>query len=333
MRCTEPRNGPRARRVSRVLPTLGALASLGAIAPAQAQLQIVEFEVRAQAHATRADQMEHLERRDDTTMGLPWALTAQLDATAGSTAQDQVVTGTASATQTKTGWFSAYTVANHDWVSRRSELGSDTRYYTLLETTQPDTPLVLHFNFLGSRVRSDGYYSGNGVALDVEAWIAVEWNPPAHHIPDEQSLVWGFADRLDFASGYRFTSQDVDLQNIGTPMVHTDSHWQEMRNIGEITRDSFSGTLDFGLLQPGERFGFSYFARTNVQLATPYATTALAEVVDPFAFDDTPPPQFSFDGLTLPPAPVPEPASWLLGLAGLAVLAALHRTRSTPCAA
>jgi hypothetical protein len=319
------------RALARTLPVLLALAALGLSGRAQAQLQIVEFEVLAEATALRNGRMESSVLSDTSPLGLPWVLTTQLDATVGDSASTQRYAGTASATQTKTGWFRADSVAQHDWFTDPVEVASWTRFYALVETTQANTPLVLHFNFMGSSLRSDARYSARGAQLEVEAMISASLNPPAGSIPGASAAVWAFQDSIGFSSGYQLWHQEIDMQGIGMPALHTDTRWVDMRNLGEMRRDAFTGTLDFGLLQPGERFAFSYLARTHVRLDTTYAAVGTATVIDPFSLGGTPPPQFTMDGLILPAAPVPEPPAALLGLAGLAVLAAVRRTRRTPC--
>ncbi len=297
---------------------------------AHAELQIVDFEVSVLARAPQRGVTVEERKRDDTPLGVPWALTAQVDATQGPSALEQTVVGSAAATQTKTGWFKSQTVATHGWTSAVTEMASGTRFYMLLETTTPDTPMVLHFNFMGSRARAEAYYGARDVDLDVDAFIATSRNPSSGYIPDEVDAVWGFRDEVRANnSPYTFSSSFLDLQGIGIPTKSTVDKWVEFKRIGEITRGAFSGTLDFGLLQPGEQFAITYSSYTHLLIDSAYATSAVVEVVDPFSLEETLP-QFTMDGLTLPTAPVPEPSTYAMLAGGLLVLVARrHRHRTT----
>jgi hypothetical protein len=307
-------------------PLLGAVALLAATAAgtAHAELQIVDFEVRALARAPQGGQGVEVLKTSDVPLGVPWALTAQVDATTGPNALEQI--GNAAATQTKTGWFHSQAIANHGWTPTSSEMWSGTLFYMLLETNTPDTPMVLNFSFLGSRARIDPHYGIRDVDMDVEAYIATAMNPAAGVIPDEQDAVWGFRDNIGHLNGYTFASSITDTQGIGTPTRSTVDEWVEMRHIAEVERDAFFGTLDFGLLQPGERFAIAYYSNTNLRVESNYATAAVVEVKDPFSLENTPP-QFTMAGLTLPAAPVPEPSTYALFGAGLLALTKAARSR------
>lgn len=296
---------------------------------AHAELQIVDFEVSVFARAPQRGITVEERKSDDTPLGVPWALTALVDATHGPTALEQTVVGSASATQTKTGWFKAHSIATHGWTSEWTETSSGTRFYMLLETTTPDTPMVLHFNFMGSRARAEAHYGARNINLDVDAFIATSRNPSSGFIPGEVDAVWGVRDAVRANGPYTFSSSIVDRQGIGVPTASTVDEWVEFKRIGEIKRGAFSGTLDFGLLQPGEQFAITYSSHTHLLVDSTYATTAVVEVVDPFSLEETLP-QFTMDGLALPAAPVPEPSTYTTLAAGLLVLVAgRHRHRTT----
>ena len=286
-----------------------------------------------------------MDRSDDQRLGLPWALTSQLDlhvCNDGRFPCDQPA-GNISATQTKTGWFKSQAVLHHGFFPdfRPEEnlsvsgafANAETLYYSKVETTTPDTPLVLHFVFEGARASALAHYGGNGIDMDFGARISAMKNAPAGYIPDQQAVVWETgATVADSATGFEFTARDFDAQGIGSPSMTTEQGWvpSSFQYHGEVSRGRFVGTLDFGLLQPGESFSFSYASYVYLSSDRSYAAELFAQVVDPFELE-SPLPALELEGLPLLPRPsaVPLPGTSVMTLSALgALLAGSARRRA-----
>ncbi len=232
----------------------------------------------------------------------------------------------AAARQTPDGFFHAAVTLDQTWADRPGAhtVGAGTTFESLITTNQHDTPLVLDFLFLGSRLEAGTYYgSGDMVAstrLTIRAGIGNSTTPGL-------TPYWGFEDQLLLDARGNFVPQStstIDRNGIGLPSTHADHGWRDMVVFGQLNRDAFAATLDFGLLQPGEYFALHYSTEVRIVSDNPYASTARAEVIDPFSLRD-PPVQVTLRGLVLP-APVgvvPEPGTPGLLLAGLLGLAAL----------
>lgn len=299
------------------------LASL-ALAPAQADLKLESQHLRAWVQLAEPDMVLSGPSETVWALGQPPGPVTVVKAARGASLA-------AAARQTPDGFFHAAAALDQGWddLPGAHWVGAGTQFESLITTNQPDTPLLLDFLFLGSRLEAGAYYGiGNlqaSVRLGIRAGIG-------HSARTGVQLYWGFEDRLERVAGGVIQAQHVsatDRTGIGLPAVQTSSGWQNMVSQGRLERGAYRATLDFGLLQPGEFFALDYSAEVRLQSDTPYASSARAEVIDPFGLRDDPPLQLSLRGLALPAAVgvVPEPATPALLLAGLAGLLALYQRR------
>jgi hypothetical protein len=235
----------------------------------------------------------------------------------------------AAARQTPDGFFFDEVRLDKPWGAAGGPytMTASTRFSITVVTDTPDTPLVLDFHFLGSTLAGGAHYGDGRMTVGNEVVIS-------GHSPGAPGVAtWGFQDQLQLDSSTgdsRFTRQSngTDVQGIGLPQLANDTAgWHEFQSRGSADRLSFVGRLDFGLLQPGQAFRLDYDARSWIEADIAYAGDAHAELVDPFSLGGTPPAQLQLQGLTLPVAVVPEPASAATLAAGLAVLVVAARRR------
>ena len=76
------------------------------------------------------------------------------------------------------------------------------------------------------------------------------------------------------------STSTIDRNGIGLPSTHADHGWRDMVVFGQLNRDAFAATLDFGLLQPGEYFALHYSTEVRIVSDNPYASPARAEVIE-----------------------------------------------------
>ena len=226
----------------------------------------------------------------------------------------------AAARQTPDGFFHTVATQARTW----SELAgprvalAQTLFQVTVSTNTPDTPLLLDFLFLGSRLDAGVHYGVGALSANTTLQISGGvGNGSAAAAP----LVWGYNDQLQLDGRGNFqapASTTTDVQGIGLPTAQASTGWFEFESRARIDRGAFSGTLGFGLLQPGQRFALQYWVESQITSDTPYPVHARAELVDPFGLRE-PPLQLSLRGLTLPTpvAVVPEPCSAALLLTGL----------------
>jgi hypothetical protein len=297
------------------------LLALGCAAvPARAGLAIDAFWAEASAevgetHTTADSQYA----ASDDPHSLPFALSANAEANAAY----------ATALQTKGGFYAVRSGGDSAPLGLRTS--GSTLYELTVRTDQPDTPLRLTFRFLGARADAYAYYGEGDIEAGVYASIYAG-RLGGGNVPP----VWGFEDRVLLdqhgSNNGSFTTQSngTDVYGIGLPQRSDSVGWDGFRSFGQVTRAAFSATLDFGLLQPGELFQIAYEAGVFADIdSAPYMGRADAGLVDPFALDEPPPFMIAIEGLALPTAPVPEPASSVLLLAGALLLVALKRQSST----
>jgi|GEM_PF-2243297 len=234
----------------------------------------------------------------------------------------------AGARQTPDGFFYDEVAFQNGWESAAglSTMRAETQFKLTVRTDTADTPLILDFHFLGSLLSGGAYYGDGTMTVGASAAISAAKNG------DPMAVVWQFEDRLLLdspVSGSTFQRQSngTDVQGIGLPVLSDGAYWSQFVSRGEAERQFFVGQLNFGLLQPGEVFRLNYDARTWIDSNIRYAGDARAELVDPFSLGGTPPLQIKLQGLDLPVAAVPEPASGTALLAGLVLLAGVLRQR------
>ena len=275
--------------------------------PVQAGLTIQTFGAGALADVVTSVGTQHATLFDDQPYALPFVLTATA----------QVGTQTALAQQAKNGYFQNRAAAafgnepNVDVVAN-----AYTTYSLTVGTDTADTPLILDFNVFGSLARGSAYYAAGEVIVRSGLSILAGGVP-----------VWGYRDTASqSASLFSVSHTETDLQGIGLPAATNFVGFDGFQNTGSVDRGGFFGTLDFGLLQPGELFTVIYESASSIYMKdVDYGGSALATLTDPFALGGEPP--LTLRGLALPTAPgsVPEPQTWALMLAALALLV---RTRA-----
>lgn len=205
-----------------------------------------------------------------------------------------------------------------------------------------NTPLMLDFRWIASQVAAGSYY-GSGT---LDAWSRVEIAVSRNGGPEQ--VVWGFDDRIhkDVASNdglFSATQADTDVFGIGLPAYTFETSWHEFMTWGDAQRGAFFGTLDFGLLQPGESFTLSYRAEAaSVMSDVRYLARSELLLNDPFALRDGER-LFALRGLDLrfddagpgeePPGQVPEPGSLALALLGGVMLWRRRRACAAPALA
>ncbi len=281
--------------------------------PAHAGLGIARFAVIADALAADSRTgRTHIFVNDAEPYRLPFTLFA--------TAQEASSFG--AALQDKAGFFRDQSnIAVTEYFTTHSVSASaTTTYHVMVSTDQPDTPLTVRFNFFGASAHVLAQYKTGSFNAFVTASIRGEHraSDTGLQLLDADADAWSILRAVDLSGVV--TTRSVDKQGIGLPTEHFVSGYLPASFDYEegVTLDAFSGTLDFGVLQPGEFFAFEYVGRTFIDAsALTYTGRANVLLVDPFSLAQPPEFQFSIAGLQLPTAPVPEPSSALLILVGL----------------
>ena len=280
--------------------------------PAQAGLTIQTFGVGALADVvTSSAGTQHANLFDDQPYALPFVLTATA----------QVGTQTALAQQAKNGYFqnrAAAAFGNEPNLDVTA--GSRTTFSLTVGTDQADTPLILDFNVFGSLVRGSAYYAAGEVIVRSGLSIVAGGVP-----------VWGYRDTASQSAGaFSVIHTETDVQGIGLPAATNFVGLDGFQNTGSVERGGFFGTLDFGLLQPGELFTVIYESASSIFMKdVTYGGSAVATLTDPFALNGEPP--LTLRGLALPTAPgsVPEPPTLALMLVAMTLMARRRRVQIT----
>lgn len=288
-------------------------------APALAALRLETLEVSAYASVrTPSNGTVSQDLFDDQ----PFALPFQLAATA---TQD---TQSALAYQDKRGFFRDRSYGNLNFGQGGLFDGrAETSLYLVVSTDTPDTPLTVDLQFFGAKAMGGSYYGYGDIRSSYTAQVSIGWNAAG---PASMTQVWGFDDEVTLASRstmgvFTHSVSETDTLGVGVPQSHFRQGWEEFMSVGEVSRDSFAAHLDFGLIQPGSTFSIAYYADARIlgdQVR--YGGRVGSELIDPFSLAN-PLPGIAIAGLELwtgPTAAVPEPETWGLMLAGLALLVA-----------
>lgn len=197
---------------------------------------------------------------------------------------------------------------------------TSTLFSVTVGSDRPNTPVQVDFRWLGSRVAAGTLYGEGFVDASSSVQVLVSRNGGL------EQLVWGFDDatrKVPGSAGGMFTDRhsEVDTLGVGLPDRSFEAEWREFMVWGDIERGAHFGTMDFGVLQPGETFTLSYRVLTNLSMSdVRYASRGELLLDDPFSVGQ---PAFSFRGLDYtfddapvdPPGGVPEPGSLPLLLA------------------
>ena len=261
---------------------------------------------------------------DDQPFALPFQLSAEAT-------QD---TQSALAYQDKLGFFRDRAFGNLGFGSTGSfDARAETGFFVVVSTDTPDQPLQVELQFFGAKAMGGSYYGAGDVRSSYTAEVSVGRN--VTH-PALMTHAWGFSDEVSLSSQssigvFGHNTSETDTLGAGVPASSFRQGWDGFLSFGEVTRDSFAARLDFGVIQPGETFAIAYYAEAAIfGNGVRYGGRAASELIDPLSLQN-PLPGITIDGLELwagPTAPVPEPQTWGLMLAGLALLAVLRRQRA-----
>ena len=312
------------RRCSRGLRWWCAVLLAAALPPAVADLRTEDTAVQAWTELFEPIQVQSA--RDSSVWQLgqpPGPMTA--------VAASRTATMAAAARQTPDGFFQSTVTHQRGWndSSGLRMATAGTQFTVTVTTNEADTPLVLDFLFLGSQLQAGAHYGAGRLEASAMLLIsaAISTGPTTVVAP-----VWGFSDQLLLDRRDSFDPPSVvvhDTLGIGLPSVRASAGWTNFESWAVHDRDPMVGTLDFGLLQPGQFFTLTYSSSVSIQAETTYIGHARAEVIDPFSLRDDPPLQLQLRGLVLPGpvGVVPEPAAAAQLLAGGLLLALRARRR------
>lgn len=215
--------------------------------------------------------------------------------------------------QTKSGFFRNQAEINRGTFDNTAGVAANSSYLLIVGTDTPDTPLVLDFHFFGAEARGSVYFGFGDITISVGQSMSIA--RPTHlnqlSLDSEMSPVWSISAEVRLLDAtWHHSYRTNDTQGIGmptlsvTPLFGLDPDGYTNSTGLKIALAPFDGSLDFGVLQPGNyfalRFGGSANARSQGAYDLGSATYAHALLVDPFSLGGTPPPQLSLRGLTLP---------------------------------
>ena len=296
------------------------LLGAAALSPAQADLRVERTAVQAWTELIEPVQLRSPRQIATWQLGQPpGPMTA--------VAADRTVTLAAAARQTPDGFFQSVVTHQRGWEDssglRLATAG--TQFTVTITTNEPDTPLVLDFLFLGSQLQAGAHYGAGRLQASATLLISAAISTAPFPVV---APVWGFQDMLLLDTRDAFDPPQVvvhDTLGIGLPTAHASAGWTNFESWAVHDRDPMIGTLDFGLLQPGQFFALTYFSAVQIEAETTYLGHAHAEVIDPFSLRDDPPLQLQLRGLVLPTpvGVVPEPGTASQALAGLLLLVLL----------
>ena len=165
--------------------------------------------------------------------------------------------------QTKGGFFRNRADINRGTLDAPALTEAHSIFYLVVGTDTPDTPLVLDFHFLGAQTKGSSYFRFGDISADVNQSIQAERlssvpvSATAHS--GDRPNVWGFGAGVSLRGAqWKSSYSSWDTQNIRvpvqtvTPLVVLDADGYE-RSSGLVNDLApFQGTLNFGVLQPGE---------------------------------------------------------------------------------
>lgn len=300
------------------------LLGVAALPPAVADLRIERTAVEAWTELIEPGQLQPARHHVLWQLGQPPGPMTAVSAA-------RTATLAAAARQTPDGFFQSVVTHQRGWTDsnglRLATAG--TQFSVTVSTNTADTPLVLDFLFLGSQLQAGAHYGAGRLAAGTTLLISAAIGTAPFPVV---APVWGFEDRLLLDTRDAFDPPSVvthDTLGIGLPTAHANTGWTNFDSWAVHDRDAMVGTLDFGLLQPGQFFSLTYFSAAQIEVDTTYLAHARAEVIDPFSLRNDPPLQLRLVGLDLPTpvGVVPEPGSVALWLAGLALLMGGARRR------
>lgn len=310
------------RRCSRGLRWwVALLLAAAALPPALADLRVERSAVEAWTELFEPIQLQAARHHAIWQLGQPPGPMTAVSA-------DRTATLAAAARQTPDGFFQSTVTHQRGWEDssglRLATAG--TQFSVTVSTNRADTPLVLDFLFLGSQLQAGAHYGAGRLAASTTLLISAAISAAPFPVV---APVWGFEDQLLLDTRDTFDPPSVvvhDTLGIGLPTAHASAGWTNFESWAAHDRDPMVGTLDFGLLQPGQFFTLTYFSAVQIEAETNYLAHARAEVIDPFSLRDDPPLQLQLGGLALPSpvGVVPEPATAWLWLAGWASALALR---------
>lgn len=242
--------------------------------------------------------------------------------------------------QTKNGFFHNYASINGAVPDSGSGLAyAESMFHLVVGADAPDTPLLLNFNFLGAQAVGTAYYGYGRMDITVAQTISYSFNG------GPLTNIWGFQDTVALnapstSDWTRTRDFSFDGQGIGLPgetlnyLFYPPGSFTTSMSLELLP---FFGTLNFGVLQPGQTFELNYNSNAIAEGTLSYpgqGANAVARLIDPFSLGGgDPPPQLEMQGLTLPslqPAVVPESGSYLLFVAGLLPLWRIISRRRCP---
>lgn len=314
-------------------PLLAAAPLLVLQAPARADLVTQWLEYGAMAQVVQVDRSGTHATTDQTTR-LSRCL-FNICATSGTGYPLALAGAEPNATQqahaAQDGWGAfgqrqAVALTNYESGVQQVHSHTATDFSVTVGSDRVNMPVQVDFRWLGSRVAAGTLYGEGFLDASSSVQVLVSRNGGL------EQLVWGFDDATHKApgsAGGMFSDQhsEVDTLGVGLPARSFEAEWRDFMVWGDIERGAHFGTMDFGVLQPGESFTLTYRVRTDLSMSgVRYASRGELLLDDPFHLDR---PAFSFRGLDYtfddapvdPPAGVPEPGSLplLLAAGGAAV--------------
>ncbi len=213
---------------------------------------------------------------------------------------------------------------------------TSTLYTVGVSAASPDAPLQLGLHFYGAHVKVSDYYGLGTYHLSLDLQIQIMRDLPILSYLTVPEVPWRFHVDMDYdalhgGSAWQVGVTGVDLLGVGKPQVRSNPGLSFFTSTFDLTIDPFDAMLDFGLLQPGHYFDLQYASSLGASGDIPYSgpeSVLAMDLADPLVLGGAgAAPPVALAGLVLP-APVPEPGSAALLVAGFAMLALRGRART-----